>query len=592
MLAKAGRHEAALALVAPLVADDPDDFDARFVLAKLYRSAGRIEDARAAIAGAVAISPEPKALALMDALATDANGPSGLPPHFPALPAAWTVVDELRLVDALVHERDYGSLALLIDAPASTARPLIRASAEARLFYHHQCFDQAIDASTRALAMLDGEHGLDRDTRQQLVFQLETLRARSLVTVGRSEDVRFTPGVTGPKPTSLLRRELDLWWRSDPARGLAAAEALIAEPRPPVRALILACMIPLEQGDVAGARRAAGAIDASFAAAGRPLPAEYALAALRVAQASGDGAAAGAAAATFFGDHGLAPPPGFGAPGFRFDMLEQPARPAEPHDPLVTVIVTAFNAERTLATAVRSLLAQTHPCLQVIVVDDASRDGTRAVAERLAGEDDRVELVAQAENAGTYVGRNVALARARGSFYTVLDADDWAHPERIERHLALHRARPDVAASASDWIRVSEDGRPLIRPSLGVFSHRNPGSVFMRVDAMRTALGGYEPVRIDADNDHWLRLLACFGSRRVVRLRDPLTLGRHHDQSLTRAGTGAQDRELYSPIRSAYRARALAWRRAGGALRIDPADAPRFPDLRLDEAGSGGQAPG
>lgn len=647
-LAAAGDHAGARAIVEPMIEADPEDFDAWFVLAKLRLAAGQLEPAGAAADRALAIARKGKALLLAAAIAEQAGdagsaralrgeaaavagGPQAdpvaaaraldhagapladrigawsridapapaparprlparkpkpvLPDGFPALPDGWGPGEALALVDRLIDARDFASVSSLLDDPRGAADPLVRATAEARLFFHHQCFEETIRSADRALELAPGSP-LPPEQGRALVFTLETIRARSLVTVGRPEAVRFTPGADGPKPTSALRRELDLWWRQDPVRGLAAAQALAFGERPPVRAAVLACTLPLLLGDRPLARQTSRALVRRYPALGAEVPAELMLAAAAVAIEDGGGKEAAVWASRYFAAFGLEAPPALGLPDFSFDRLAA-SLAGEGSGPRVTVIVTAFNAAATLPTALRSLTAQTHRALEIMVVDDCSTDGTRAVAERAATEDERIIVLANERNIGTYASKNRALARARGTFYTLLDADDWAHPRRIERHLALHAAEPDLAASASDWFRLSEDGRPLVRPSLGVFTHRNPGSAFMRVRDMRDVLGGYEPIRIDADNDHWLRLLAAFGPDRVLRIRAPLTIGRHHAQSLTRAGAGAQNEELYSPLRSAYRARALAWRRQGLPLRLDP-DAPaRFPDL--PELASGAQ---
>ena len=122
--------------------------------------------------------------------------------------------------------------------------------------------------------------------------------------------------------------------------------------------------------------------------------------------------------------------------------------------PLVTVIMPAFNAAETIAAALGSLLAQTHRQLQIIVVDDASSDSTVAIAQTLAADDDRISVVALASNGGAYAARNIGLERAAGAFVTVHDADDWAHPERIDRQVRHLEGAPSVPANATHWLRA------------------------------------------------------------------------------------------------------------------------------------------
>ena len=114
--------------------------------------------------------------------------------------------------------------------------------------------------------------------------------------------------------------------------------------------------------------------------------------------------------------------------------------------PLVSVVVPAFDAARWLPRAVGSALAQNlsplgaDTALEVIVVDDASRDDTRAVAERLAAEDPRVRVVANPVNLGPGPARNHGLAEARGTWVAILDADDAYAPGRLAQLISRAEA--------------------------------------------------------------------------------------------------------------------------------------------------------
>lgn len=109
---------------------------------------------------------------------------------------------------------------------------------------------------------------------------------------------------------------------------------------------------------------------------------------------------------------GLAPPQAGAAPGF--DTLRGLAPPRSVPGPLVTVIVPAFRAEATLGVSLQSLADQTWAELEVIVVDDASPDGTAAVAAAFALRDPRFRLLAQPENGGAYLGAQPWTRRGLG----------------------------------------------------------------------------------------------------------------------------------------------------------------------------------
>ncbi|MGC6401662.1 glycosyltransferase family 2 protein [Sphingomonas sp. FW199] len=119
---------------------------------------------------------------------------------------------------------------------------------------------------------------------------------------------------------------------------------------------------------------------------------------------------------------------------------------------LVSVIIPAHNAARTLDQTLASARAQSYQSLEIIVVDDGSTDAT---AERVldhAARDPRVRLIRQA-NAGVASARNRAMADATGDYIAPLDADDLWHPEKIERQLRALQNAGDRAALAYGWFR-------------------------------------------------------------------------------------------------------------------------------------------
>ncbi|MCX6954347.1 MAG: glycosyltransferase family A protein, partial [Verrucomicrobia bacterium] len=101
--------------------------------------------------------------------------------------------------------------------------------------------------------------------------------------------------------------------------------------------------------------------------------------------------------------------------------------------PLVSVVIPCFNSARWLPATLDSVLAQTWPRVEIIVVDDGSRDDSLAVARRYASRGVRVESIA---NSGAAAARNHGLALARGDYLQFLDADDLLAPDKLEKQLA------------------------------------------------------------------------------------------------------------------------------------------------------------
>lgn len=111
--------------------------------------------------------------------------------------------------------------------------------------------------------------------------------------------------------------------------------------------------------------------------------------------------------------------------------------------PVVSVVIPAYNATRTLAATVQSALAQTVSDLEVIIVDDGSRDDTLAVARSI--QDPRVKVLTQA-NGGAAAARNTGISAAIGKYIALLDADDLWLPEKLERQLEILETVPTIEA--------------------------------------------------------------------------------------------------------------------------------------------------
>lgn len=206
--------------------------------------------------------------------------------------------------------------------------------------------------------------------------------------------------------------------------------------------------------------------------------------------------------------------------------------------PLVTILMAGWNAERTIETALFSLLNQTHRNLEVIVVDDASTDHTAATVELIADRDPRVRLLRQSANQGPYAARNRAIEEARGDFITVHDSDDWSHPEKIAMQLRALLEHPQLKASQSAWVRVSDDlyfGGWDTPPSWQGWVHRNTSSLMIRRSVFES-LGYWDEVRCSADLEYVERIQAAWGpgAIKVVFPDLPLAFGRVGSQTITR----------------------------------------------------------
>jgi len=130
-------------------------------------------------------------------------------------------------------------------------------------------------------------------------------------------------------------------------------------------------------------------------------------------------------------------------------------------EPLVSVIVPAWNSERTLLATLESVAAQTHRNLEIVIVDDGSTDSTAAVAAAFCEREPRARLVRK-ENGGLSSARNFGMSAARGDWFAPIDADDLWHRTKIEKQLALALRSAGSVGFIYCWYREVDDaGRVL-----------------------------------------------------------------------------------------------------------------------------------
>ncbi len=123
---------------------------------------------------------------------------------------------------------------------------------------------------------------------------------------------------------------------------------------------------------------------------------------------------------------------------------------------MISVIVPVYNVKPWIGRCLDSIMAQTYPCLEIIVVDDGSTDGSGRICEEYAARDKRIQVLHLPENRGPSAARNQGIVKAKGAYLSFIDSDDCAKPDLLEklyRNLVEHRA--DISACAAYGIRAA-----------------------------------------------------------------------------------------------------------------------------------------
>ena len=230
--------------------------------------------------------------------------------------------------------------------------------------------------------------------------------------------------------------------------------------------------------------------------------------------------------------------------------------------PLVSVVVPARDAEGTIGTALRGLSDQSWRRLEILVVDNGSKDATTQIVSQHMERDARIRLVDGSAEPGAYAARNLGMAAARGEFLTVHDADDWSHPDRVRQQVQTLSAQPSLRACLAYWVNVTPDLRFVRWWKNDGLIHQNISSLMIRRDTFET-LGYWDRVRVAADTEYVDRIVAAWGRSSLGEVCPgvPLTLGRRSGTSLTRA-VGVQIETIHRGPRRRYLWAMGEWHRA------------------------------
>jgi glycosyltransferase involved in cell wall biosynthesis len=209
------------------------------------------------------------------------------------------------------------------------------------------------------------------------------------------------------------------------------------------------------------------------------------------------------------------------------------------HGQSVSVVIPNHNYGRFLSRAINSVLEQTLPVLEIIVVDDGSYDNTREVAQ---GFGEKIRYVYQ-EARGPSAARNVGIRMAHGEWIGFLDADDWWLPEKNAKVQELLRQHPEAVMIYHPHLLVSSKGTIGVRraaepdalwPELLYDNFISGGSSALMRRSVVLDLGGFdESIRGVADWDMWARAALCY---RLHKIPESLSGVWKHDGAMSNNG--------------------------------------------------------
>jgi len=217
---------------------------------------------------------------------------------------------------------------------------------------------------------------------------------------------------------------------------------------------------------------------------------------------------------------------------------------ASESNPLISCIVPLFNGEKYLGEALDSIFAQTYRSIEVIVADDGSTDGSRAVVDGYGG---RVKWISQ-ETAGPAATRNLGARTASGEMLAFLDADDLWKPQKLERQLNQLQLRPelDACVSLAQMFWMAEIGAEEALYRDHPRGQPIPGYASTTLLARRSTfdrIGMYREDLWFADSTEWFIRFREAGLA-LALMEEVLVLHRMHSTNLTRRRSDASKAEF------------------------------------------------
>lgn len=212
--------------------------------------------------------------------------------------------------------------------------------------------------------------------------------------------------------------------------------------------------------------------------------------------------------------------------------------------PFFSVIMACYNAESFIGLAVQSVLRQTFDSWELLIVDDASSDGSYEVATRFGAVDQRVKVYRLDINSGAGFARNVAVEKASGEWLAILDADDIYLPDKLKRQydFIISSSQPNLVLLGTGVHCINSCGEPMgtffypksskgLKDNLYRMNRFPPHSSMVYRSCALKEIGGFNTQFLRSqDYDLWLRLSEKGG---FASLRTPLVQYRVHTNGVS-----------------------------------------------------------
>ena len=225
---------------------------------------------------------------------------------------------------------------------------------------------------------------------------------------------------------------------------------------------------------------------------------------------------------------------------------------------LVSIIMTAYNAEDTISRAIEGILAQTYTNFELIIINDCSTDSTLEILKTYKKAISRIRVITTSKNYGTFVCKNYGMMVAKGDYFTFHDSDDYCMPEYIEKsYYQLQNSGLPVSYTGCTTIFDASVKQYRWNKSRGSYNEISTHSAFFSRKVFEE-IGYFDSVRFGADNELRRRFKAYYGQI-AENKRIKTYIYEKRDGSLTcNEVTGFKDAQK-NRAREVYKRNYLEW---------------------------------
>jgi len=207
-------------------------------------------------------------------------------------------------------------------------------------------------------------------------------------------------------------------------------------------------------------------------------------------------------------------------------------------NPLVSILMTAYNREKYIGEAIECVLASTYTNFELIIVDDGSNDNTVSIVKTYEKNDRRIKLYVNEKNIGQFNNRNLAATYAQGIYLKYLDSDDLIYPNGLEILINVMERFPEAAYGLCSIEQDVDKIFPFILSPIETYErhfckkkwvfHKAPLSSIIRKEIFFN-VGGFANQNGDGDYEMWLHLSCNYN---VVLIQDGIVWYREHDDQI------------------------------------------------------------